>query len=154
LEASQHFSFYRVGLLAPRQTPILEDQASVFISPRGRVATHFSRLLRHALVTVGLFLFPGHHTVTFLILALRLRLGLSSGLFPSCFHTKLLYECLIFPMRITCAVRVILLDFMTLIIFDELYKLWSSSLCSLLQPPATSSHLLGPNILLSTLFSS
>jgi hypothetical protein len=27
------------------------DQASVFISPRGRVATHFSRLLRHAWVT-------------------------------------------------------------------------------------------------------
>jgi hypothetical protein len=44
----------------------------VFISPRGRVAqlypwapdTHFSRLLRHAWVTVGLFLFPGHHTGT------------------------------------------------------------------------------------------
>jgi hypothetical protein len=32
------------------------------------------------------------------------------------------------------------------------YKLWSSSLCSLLQPPATSS-LLGTNIILSTLFS-
>jgi hypothetical protein len=62
--------FYRVGLLAPRPIPNLEDQASVFISPRGRVAqlypqergTHFSRLLRHAWVTVGLFLFPGHHT--------------------------------------------------------------------------------------------
>jgi hypothetical protein len=26
------------------------------------VATHFSRLLRQAWVTVGLFLFPGHHT--------------------------------------------------------------------------------------------
>jgi len=26
------------------------------------VATHFSRLLRHAWVTVGLFLFPGHHS--------------------------------------------------------------------------------------------
>jgi hypothetical protein len=26
------------------------------------VATHFSRLLRHAWVTVGLFLFPGHQT--------------------------------------------------------------------------------------------
>jgi len=26
------------------------------------VATHFSRLLRHAWVTVGLFLFPGHRT--------------------------------------------------------------------------------------------
>jgi hypothetical protein len=57
-------------LLAPRPTPILEDQASVFISPRGRMAqlyslapcTDFSRLLRHAWVTVGLFLFPGHHT--------------------------------------------------------------------------------------------
>jgi hypothetical protein len=66
-----NFIFYRVGLLAPRPTPTLEDQASVlFISPRGRVAqlypqapgTHFSRLLRHAWVTVGLFLFPGHHT--------------------------------------------------------------------------------------------
>jgi hypothetical protein len=41
-------------LLAPRPTPILEDQASVFISPRGRVATHFSRLLRHTWVMVGL----------------------------------------------------------------------------------------------------
>jgi hypothetical protein len=49
-------------LLAPRPTPILEDQASVFISHRGNVATHFSRLLRHAWITVGLFLFPGHHT--------------------------------------------------------------------------------------------
>jgi hypothetical protein len=29
-------------LLAPRPTPILEDHASVFISPRDRVATHFS----------------------------------------------------------------------------------------------------------------
>jgi hypothetical protein len=25
------------------------------------MATHFSRLLRHAWVTVGLLLFPGHH---------------------------------------------------------------------------------------------
>jgi hypothetical protein len=46
--------FYRVGWLAPRPTPILEDQASVFISPRGGVATHFSRLLRHTWVKVGL----------------------------------------------------------------------------------------------------
>jgi hypothetical protein len=39
-----------------------------------------------------------------------------------------------------------------LTICGEVYKLWSSSLCSLLQPPTTS--LLGPNILLSNLFSS
>jgi hypothetical protein len=41
----------------------------------------------------------------------------------------------------------------TLIIFDEVYKLWIfSSLCSLHQHSATT-YLLGPDILLSTLFS-
>jgi hypothetical protein len=56
--------FLQGRVVAPRPTPIPEDQASVFLSPRGRVATHFSRLLRHAWVTMGLFLFPGHHTGT------------------------------------------------------------------------------------------
>jgi hypothetical protein len=37
-------------------------------------------------------------------------------------------------------------------IFGEACTLWSSSLCSLLHPPTTSSPL-GPNILLSALFS-
>jgi hypothetical protein len=48
LEASQQFSFLQSRVVAPRSTPIPEDQASVFNSPRGRMATHFSRLLRHA----------------------------------------------------------------------------------------------------------
>jgi hypothetical protein len=56
------FFFLQDRVVSPTPNPIPEDQASVFISPRGRVATHFSRLLRHAWVTVGLFLFPGHHT--------------------------------------------------------------------------------------------
>jgi hypothetical protein len=37
-------------------------------------------------------------------------------------------------------------------ILGEEYKLWSSSLCSFLRPPVSSS-LFGPNILLNTLFS-
>jgi hypothetical protein len=39
-----------------------------------------------------------------------------------------------------------------LITLGEEYKLWSSSLCSFLQPPVTSSFF-SPNILLSILFS-
>jgi hypothetical protein len=54
------------GVVAPRPTPNLEDQVSIFISPGDWVGqlypqtptTHFSRLLRHAWATVGLFFSP------------------------------------------------------------------------------------------------
>jgi hypothetical protein len=48
--------------------------------------------------------------------------------------------CLI-PMRAARPAYPIFFDFITLIILGEAYKLWSPSLCSLLQPPATSSLL-------------
>jgi len=56
------------------------------------------------------------------------------------------------PIHSTCPSYHILLDFITRTIFVEQYRSLSSSLCSFLHSPVTST-LLGPNILLNTLFS-
>ena len=87
-----------------------------------------------------------------LILSSQLHLGLPTGLFPSDFHTKTLYMSLLFLIRATFPAHHNLLDFITRTILGEECRTLSSSLCSLLHSPVTSS-LSGPNILLSTLFS-
>jgi hypothetical protein len=85
-----------------------------------------------------------------IILSYYLHLVLPSSLLPTGFSTKILYAFLISPMRATWPAYLFLLDLITLLTLGEAQKLWSSTLCSLFQPPATSS-LLGPNIHLSAL---
>ena len=55
------------------------------------------------------------------------------------------------PIHATCSTNLILLDLITRIILGEEYRSLISSLCSFPHSPVTSS-LLGPNILLNTLF--
>ena len=86
-----------------------------------------------------------------LILFNHLRLGLPSGLLPFGFPSKTLYTTFPSPIHATCPAHLILLDFITRTILGEEYKSFSSSLCNLLHFPVTSS-LLGPNILLNTMF--
>ena len=89
------------------------------------------------------------------MLSSHLGLGLPSGLFTSGFPTKTLYTPLLSPIRALCPppTHLILLDCITRTILGEEYSSLGFSLCSFLHSPGTSS-LLGPNILLNTMFSS
>ena len=97
---------------------------------------------------------PPHPTFwrSILILSSHLCLHLPSGFFPSGFSTKTPYTPLLSPIRATCFVYLILLDFITRTILNVDYRSLSSSLCNFLHSPVTPA-LLGPNILLNTLFS-
>jgi hypothetical protein len=86
-----------------------------------------------------------------LILSPDLSLGLPNRLLPTGFLTKILHIFLIYPICATCPANLTLLDLITLTVSGEAYKLWSSSLRSLLQSPTASSPL-GRNIVLTTLW--
>jgi hypothetical protein len=70
-----------------------------------------------------------------LILSLQLPLGLPSDLVPSGFPTNILYAFLFSLVRVTCPAYLIHFYLIFLIILGEEYRIWSSSLCSFLQPP-------------------
>jgi len=74
-------------------------------------------------------------------------------LFPSGFpHQNPVYTTHSPPIRPRCTAHLSLLDLITRTILGEQYRSKSSSLCSFLHSPVTSS-LLSPNILLNALFS-
>jgi hypothetical protein len=74
-----------------------------------------------------------------LILSTHLRLRFPSGLFHFGFSTNNIHAILFAPIRATCPAHFILLDLIIVFTLGEEYRLWSSSLCSFLQPPVTSS---------------
>ena len=65
----------------------------------------------------------------------HLRLGLPSGHFSSDLPNKILHAFLFSRTNATCPTHPILLDMITPVVYGEVYKPWSSSLCNFLQFP-------------------
>jgi hypothetical protein len=79
--------------------------------------------------------------ISILILSSHSLQGLLRGLLSSDLHTNTRYANVLSPVRATCPVHLILLHFITRIIFGQQYRSLSSSSCSLLHSSVISSLL-------------
>jgi hypothetical protein len=85
----------------------------------------------------------------FILILSYVCLGLPSSLFPLGFLTNI--YAVSYTMHAKCPAHLILYDLVMLLVLGKKYRLWSSSLFSFLQLPATSSLFI-PNILLSVYY--
>lgn len=74
--------------------------------------------------------------------------------FPLCFSTWSFESTVHLSVHVTCYIYLILIHFITLITFDEKYKLWSISLCNFLLPLQLLSWILNTLLVKSYLFAS
>jgi hypothetical protein len=98
-----------------------------------RFITVFARTLRQSLAWARSIQSIPPHPISLrsiLIWSTPLRLGLPNGLFPSGFHTNILYAFFFSHILAKCLAYLIIFALIILIILGEEYKLWSSSLCS------------------------
>jgi hypothetical protein len=136
--------------LRPSHLPT-QEFPSILWNPKVRYRVHKSPWLVPFLSQFSPARTSPSYLRSILILSIHLRLSLSSGIFPSVSHQNSV--CIsVLPIHATFLTHLILPDLIILIIFGEEYNLWSTSVCSFLQPPVTSS-LFGSNIHHSTLFS-
>jgi hypothetical protein len=108
-----------------------QEFSHLLLNPKIHYRVHSSSPLVAILNQVKLIHTLTPYSTFTLIVSSHLHLLLAS---------PLLHSFVISHTRATCPALLILPDFVVLMVSGEAYKLWSSSLCSLLQPPVTSKY--------------